>query len=79
MLIGQERRWRRYGRDDRLIRRPVQIRAAEMTPLDDDAPQAKALGFGGSKIKVGRPVNEDVGRLKIVWAAVGPTFEISRR
>jgi L-alanine-DL-glutamate epimerase-like enolase superfamily enzyme len=41
-----------------------------------DALQAKALGFGGSKIKVGRPANEDVERLAAVRAAVGPAFEI---
>jgi L-alanine-DL-glutamate epimerase-like enolase superfamily enzyme len=41
-----------------------------------DALQAKALGFGGSKIKVGRPIAEDVARLTAVRAAVGPAFEI---
>ena len=41
-----------------------------------DALQAKALGFGGSKIKVGRPASEDVERLETVRAAVGPSFEI---
>ena len=33
-------------------------------------------GFGGSKIKVGRPVHEDVERLAAVRAAVGADFEI---
>src|SRR5277367_4040780 len=37
-----------------------------------DALQAKADGFGGSKIKVGRPASEDVERLMAVRAAVGP-------
>jgi L-alanine-DL-glutamate epimerase-like enolase superfamily enzyme len=41
-----------------------------------DVLQAKAAGFGGSKIKVGRPVNEDVERLGAVRAAAGPAFEI---
>jgi L-alanine-DL-glutamate epimerase-like enolase superfamily enzyme len=45
--------------------------------LVDDALQAKAKGFGGSKIKVGRPhVSEDVARLSAVREAVGPAFEI---
>jgi L-alanine-DL-glutamate epimerase-like enolase superfamily enzyme len=45
--------------------------------LVDDALQAKAKGFGGSKIKVGRPhVSEDVSRLQAVREAVGPAFEI---
>ena len=45
--------------------------------LVDDALQAQAMGFGGSKIKVGRPhVAEDVARLEAVRAAVGPSFEI---
>jgi L-alanine-DL-glutamate epimerase-like enolase superfamily enzyme len=45
--------------------------------LVDDALQAKAKGFGGSKIKVGRPhVSEDVARLQAVREAVGPAFEI---
>jgi L-alanine-DL-glutamate epimerase-like enolase superfamily enzyme len=41
-----------------------------------DALQAKADGFGGSKIKVGRPIHEDVSRLAAVREAVGPGFEI---
>ena len=45
--------------------------------LVDDALEAKAKGFGGSKIKVGRPhVSEDVARLQAVREAVGPAFEI---
>lgn len=45
--------------------------------LVEDALQAKAKGFGGSKIKVGRPhVSEDVARLQAVREAVGPAFEI---
>lgn len=45
--------------------------------LVDDAVAAKAAGFGGSKIKVGRPhVAEDMARLGAVRAAVGDDFEI---
>jgi L-alanine-DL-glutamate epimerase-like enolase superfamily enzyme len=44
--------------------------------LVEDALQAKSAGFGGSKIKVGRPASEDVARLAAVRAAVGPAFEI---
>ncbi len=49
----------------------------EAAALVDDALEAKALGFGGSKIKIGRPhVSEDVARLEAVRKAVGPAFEI---
>lgn len=49
----------------------------ETAALVDDALQAKAQGFGGSKIKIGRPhVSEDVARLEAVRNAVGPAFEI---
>jgi L-alanine-DL-glutamate epimerase-like enolase superfamily enzyme len=49
----------------------------ETAALVDDAVKAKALGFGGSKIKIGRPhVSEDVARLEAVRKAVGPAFEI---
>ena len=41
-----------------------------------DALRAKAAGFGGSKIKVGRPPHEDVVRLAAVREAVGDGFEI---
>jgi L-alanine-DL-glutamate epimerase-like enolase superfamily enzyme len=45
--------------------------------LIDDALAVKAKGFGGTKIKVGRPhVSEDVARLAAVREAVGPGFEI---
>ena len=45
--------------------------------LIDDAQRVKALGFGGSKIKIGKPhVSEDVARLAAVRQAVGPGFEI---
>lgn len=49
----------------------------ETEALVEDALQAKEKGFGGSKIKIGRPhVSEDVKRLEAVRAAVGPGFEI---
>lgn len=44
--------------------------------LVDDALQAKAQGFGGAKVKVGRPLHEDVARLGALRAALGPGFEI---
>lgn len=45
--------------------------------LVDDALAMKERGFGGVKIKVGRPhVAEDVARLAAVREAVGPRFEI---
>jgi L-alanine-DL-glutamate epimerase-like enolase superfamily enzyme len=49
----------------------------EPAALVDDALAAKAKGFGGSKIKVGRPhVSEDVARLSAVRAAVGADWDI---
>ncbi len=44
--------------------------------LIEDALRAKAAGFGGCKIKVGRRPHEDVARLSAVREAVGPGFEI---
>jgi L-alanine-DL-glutamate epimerase-like enolase superfamily enzyme len=47
------------------------------TALVDDALQAKARGFGGAKIKIGRPhVAEDVERLSAVRDAVGAGWDI---
>ena len=49
----------------------------EPQALVDDALAVKAQGFGGAKIKVGRPhVSEDIARLAAVREAVGPGFEI---
>jgi len=49
----------------------------EPQALVDDALAAKASGFGGAKIKVGRAhVAEDVDRLAAVRAAVGPSWDI---
>lgn len=44
--------------------------------LVDDALRAKADGFGGCKLKVGRPIFEDVRRIGAVREALGPGFEI---
>jgi L-alanine-DL-glutamate epimerase-like enolase superfamily enzyme len=42
-----------------------------------EAVQAKAQGFGGAKLKVGKPhVSEDVARIRAVREAVGDAFEI---
>jgi len=48
----------------------------ETAELVEDALRAKAAGFGGSKVKVGRPPKEDVARLAAVREAVGDDFEI---
>jgi len=49
----------------------------EPRALVDDALAMRAQGFGGAKIKVGRPhVSEDIARLAAVREAVGPGFEI---
>ncbi|MDB5540679.1 MAG: mandelate racemase [Devosia sp.] len=44
--------------------------------LIENALRAKADGFGGCKLKVGRPIHEDVARISAVREAVGPGFEI---
>lgn len=41
-----------------------------------DALRAQAEGFGGCKMKVGRPVRDDIARLLAVRDAVGDDFEI---
>src|SRR5215213_4350730 len=48
----------------------------ETAALVDDAVKAKAEGLGGSKIKVGRSIHEDVARISAVREAVGDGFEI---
>jgi L-alanine-DL-glutamate epimerase-like enolase superfamily enzyme len=49
----------------------------EPQALVDDALRAKAAGFGGAKIKIGRPhVSEDIARLAAVREAIGPAMEI---
>ncbi|MBL27928.1 MAG: mandelate racemase [Rhodospirillaceae bacterium] len=45
--------------------------------LVENAKSAKAKGFGGFKVKVGKPhASEDIERLTAVREAVGPAFEI---
>lgn len=48
----------------------------EESALIEDALRAKSDGFGGCKLKVGRPIHEDVRRISAVREAVGPGFEI---
>lgn len=48
----------------------------EQSALVEDALRAKEAGFGGCKLKVGRPIHEDVRRIAAVREAVGPGFEI---
>lgn len=49
----------------------------ETQALVDDALQAQAQGFAGSKIKIGRPhLSEDRERLSAIRSATGPGFEI---
>jgi L-alanine-DL-glutamate epimerase-like enolase superfamily enzyme len=49
----------------------------EPQALVADALRAKAAGFGGVKIKIGRPhVSEDIARLSAVRDAIGPAMEI---
>ncbi len=48
----------------------------EQSALVEDALRAKEAGFGGCKLKVGRPIHEDVARISAVREAVGPGFEI---
>jgi len=69
MAGGAQDRVRLYTTEGGWLHLPAEALVA-------DASQAKALGFGGSKIKVGRPASEDVARLTAVRAAVGPAFEI---
>jgi L-alanine-DL-glutamate epimerase-like enolase superfamily enzyme len=48
----------------------------EAAALIEDAQRAKADGFGGCKLKIGRPIHEDVRRISAVREAVGDGFEI---
>lgn len=49
----------------------------EIPALIEDALRAKEAGFGGSKLKIGRPhLSEDSARLGAVREAVGDAFEI---
>jgi L-alanine-DL-glutamate epimerase-like enolase superfamily enzyme len=48
----------------------------ETQALVEDALRQKQAGFGGAKLKVGRPLHEDVARIGAVRQAVGEDFEI---
>ena len=48
----------------------------EKGALVEDALKAKENGFSGAKLKIGRPVHEDVDRLQAVRTKVGEGFEI---
>jgi L-alanine-DL-glutamate epimerase-like enolase superfamily enzyme len=48
----------------------------EAEALVEDALRQKEAGFGGAKLKVGRPLHEDVARIGAVRRAVGEDFEI---
>jgi L-alanine-DL-glutamate epimerase-like enolase superfamily enzyme len=48
----------------------------EKEALVEDALKAKASGFSGAKLKIGRPIHEDVDRLEAVRRKVGEGFEI---
>ena len=48
----------------------------EAEALVEDALRQKSAGFGGAKLKVGRPLHEDVARIGAVRRAVGEDFEL---
>ena len=48
----------------------------EPAQLVEDAVRQQEAGFGGAKLKIGRPIHEDVERIAAVRDAVGPGFEI---
>ena len=48
----------------------------EKGALVEDALKAKENGFSGAKLKIGRPVHEDVDRLQAVRTKAGEGFEI---
>ncbi len=69
MAGGAQNKIRLYSTEGGWLHLPTEA-------LVDDALAAQAKGFGGVKIKVGRPVAEDAARLLAVRKAVGPSFEI---
>lgn len=69
MAGGAQKKVRLYTTEGGWLHLPVDA-------LVEDALKAKAAGFGGAKLKVGRPVHEDVARLEAVRRAVGDGFEI---
>jgi L-alanine-DL-glutamate epimerase-like enolase superfamily enzyme len=48
----------------------------DKSALVEDALAAREQGFGGAKLKIGRPAHEDVTRITAVREAVGAGFEI---
>ena len=48
----------------------------EVEQLVEDAGRVKERGLSGTKVKVGRPLHEDLVRIRAVREAVGPSFEI---
>ena len=48
----------------------------ETSLLVEDAARVKEQGFSGAKVKVGRPLHEDMNRIRAVREEVGPGFEI---
>ena len=48
----------------------------ETRQLVEDAGRVKEQGFSGAKVKVGRPLHEDLARIRAVREEVGPSFEI---
>jgi L-alanine-DL-glutamate epimerase-like enolase superfamily enzyme len=48
----------------------------DQSAIVEDTIRAKEAGFAGAKVKVGRPIHEDVKRISAVRDAVGPGFEI---
>ncbi len=69
MAGGAQKKVRLYTTEGGWLHLPTEA-------LIEDALKAKAQGFGGAKVKVGRPVHEDVARLEAVRKAVGDGFEI---
>jgi L-alanine-DL-glutamate epimerase-like enolase superfamily enzyme len=69
MAGGAQARVRLYTTEGGWLHLPIEA-------LVEDAGKAKDAGFGGAKLKVGRPIHEDVARLEAVRAAVGEGFEI---
>lgn len=69
MAGGAQQRVRLYTTEGGWLHLPAEA-------LIEDAVAAKAQGFGGAKLKVGRAIAEDVARLKAVRHAVGDRFEI---
>jgi L-alanine-DL-glutamate epimerase-like enolase superfamily enzyme len=69
MAGGAQARVRLYTTEGGWLHLPIEA-------LVEDASKAKDAGFGGAKLKVGRPIHEDVARLEAVRAAVGEGFEI---